>query len=361
MSQAVIARWRGARSAAALAVLAAAACASEPVVDEPVVRPIKTMTLAAAGGGAVREYPGTVQAAQDAEMAFEVAGRIVDFPVDEGERVERGALLARLDPRDYEAALAEERAREQAARAEYERFKSLHESGVVAKQELETRKRDYDVARARAETAGKAFEEAKLVAPFAGQVARKLVKDFANVQAKQPVVVLQDDSSFEVVVNVPERDWARGQPGRSLDEITATLHPRVSLTSRPDQAFPARIKEVATTADPISRTFAVTLAFARPAEVTVLPGMTAKVTITAPAARGGALRIPTQAVLSDEGGAAVWVVDPTSMRVRRAPVEVGELVGADVEVRSGLTGDETIAVSGVHQLRDGMQVRRLAQ
>ena len=61
------------------------------------------LKIAGAGAGETREYPGTVKAAQTAEMAFEVSGKIVEFVYKEGERVEEGALLAKLDPRDYQA------------------------------------------------------------------------------------------------------------------------------------------------------------------------------------------------------------------------------------------------------------------
>jgi multidrug efflux pump subunit AcrA (membrane-fusion protein) len=70
--------------------------------------------------------------------------------------------------------------------------------------------------------------------------------------------------------------------------------------------------------------------------------------------------IPAAATLADESGqATVWVVDPDSMTVRRAPVELGEMTGAEVEVRSGLSSGDLIAISGVHQLREGIPVRRL--
>ena len=85
------------------------------------------------------------------------------------------------------------------------RTKALFVNDAASRQDLDSRRRDFEVTRARVATAEKAFDDATLRAPFAGTVAKKLVQDFANVQAKEAVVVLQDDSSLEVVISVPEQ------------------------------------------------------------------------------------------------------------------------------------------------------------
>jgi RND family efflux transporter MFP subunit len=153
-------------------------------------------------------------------------------------------------------------------------------------------------------------------------------------------------------------------PGLTIEERNRLAKLRVSISSIPDRSFPAWIKEFSTTADPVTRTFKATFAFAPPDDVTVRPGMTAKVTGTGGASRApsGALAIPARAVLTDETGEAfVWVVDPKTMTVKRTPVAAGDLSGESIAIRSGLAGGEQIAISGVHQLRDGMQVRRFGK
>ena len=184
------------------------------------------------------------------------------------------------------------------------------------------------------------------------------------MQAKQPVLVLQDDSTLEIVVNLPERDMARARPGASVEEATARIRPRVSVTSIPDRVFSARVKEYSTTADPVTRTFEATVAFDKPEDIVIRPGMTAKLIISIPAddeAVQGHM-IPASAAVADESGSAyVWKVDPSSMRVSRAPVELGELSGTRVQIRSGLGEGDLIAISGVHHLREGMEVRRYAE
>jgi len=334
-------------------------CAEEVPPAKPVARPVKILTLSDAGATRRLEYPGEVEAGQDADVAFEVAGKIVELPVEEGQDVEAGALLARLDPRDYQSRLDAERAKSGAAKAEYDRVRALFEADVNSQQQLDRAKRQYEVTTANLERAEKALEDTRLIAPFAGTVARKLVKDFRNVQAKEPVIVLQDDSSLEIVVNVPERDLALGSK-RDGERLRRVVNPRVTVSAFPDRVFPAEVSERATTADPATRTYAITLTFLPPEDLNVRPGMTASVAIEIPEElTHSGYALPARAVLMNEGSEPyVWRVDPSAMTVARATIVPGELSGDQLEIRSGLQPGDQIAVSGVHQLRDGMTVRR---
>jgi RND family efflux transporter MFP subunit len=348
--------------AAACLSLAVAGCQEETPEPEEVARPVKILEVRGSGAVLTREYPGRIRAIQQADMAFEVPGKIVEFRFKEGEQVQEGEVLARLDDRDYQARLDSAQAQADNARVNFERAQKLFEEGALAALERDRRRTTYDTAEANLREASKALEDTALRAPFAGVMARKLVEDFENVRAKQTVLILQDESHLEIRVNVPERDMTGGGAQRlDPDEVTRRIEPRVIVTAIPDREFPARVKQVAMIADPTTRTFEATFVIDRPTDVSVLPGMTAKVIISAPAELAGlsGMRIPANAtVADDEAKAFVWVVDPSSMRVRPAPVELGELSGSDVTVLSGLSDGDQIAISGVHQLREGMAVRR---
>lgn len=340
------------------------ACGSEaPAPVEPIARPVKIFSVAGPGEEQVLEFPGKIRAAQQADMAFEVPGKVVAFPVNEGQPVREGTVLARLDPRDYEAQLEKAQAVVDQAKTDMDRFQYLYEQGVNSKRDFELRQRNYELSVSNLRIAQKAVEDTVLRAHFDGEVGRKLVEDFVNVQAKEVVLILQDHSHFEIRVAVPEQVLARARPGgfHDYEAVTARTKPVVVLSALPGQRFPARIKEMATAADPVTRTFDVTLVFERPGDTNILPGMTGKVIVHT--AAGGInsdeITIPAHAVLADESGEAfVWLVDPDSLKVRRGPVSVGEMSGADIAVTSGLSAGDWIAVSGVHQLREGMTVRR---
>ncbi|MDG2304610.1 MAG: efflux RND transporter periplasmic adaptor subunit [Candidatus Binatia bacterium] len=343
--------------------LLAGACQKPPVVVEEVVRPVKTLVVPGEGEATRSEYSGSVEASRRAEVAFEVPGRIIELPVEEGQQVTEGQMLAKLDPRDYQARLEATQAELRKAAADYERGLNLQrqDKGAIAQTQIDSYKRGVEVAEAALAVSQKSVDDTTLRAPFDGEVARRFVENFENVIAKQAVVRVQDVSELEVKVAVPERDITGRDPNATLAETTERVKPRVIITSSPDKQFPAKLKEIALVADPVSRTFEVTLSFAKPEEVNVLPGMTAKVIIDGEIGSAG-IRIPAVAVADDSGSKPyVWIIDPSTNTVSKRSVEIGDLSNQSVAILSGLDGGEEIAVSGVHYLSDGQSVTRFGR
>ncbi|NOX56710.1 MAG: efflux RND transporter periplasmic adaptor subunit [Planctomycetes bacterium] len=342
------------------AALFAGGCSEPPPEPKPPGRPVKIHVIGSLQPEATVEYPGTIRAHQTAEMGFEVAGRVIAFLVQEGDRVEKDAVLARLDPRDYQAELKVAQANLEKARADLKRSENIfkEDPGAISADEIERDRRALKVAQARLEIAQKAVSDTELRAPFAGVVARKLVDDFANVVAKQPVLILQDLSSLEIEVAVPERDFVRGKAdSETKEQVTKRLNPQVIVSALPDRTFPAVIKEYAMTADPITRTFAVKLTFENPKDVNILPGMTARVRVVVDPE--SAWSVPAWAVQADENKQPyVWKVDPKTMKVAKCPVELGPLAKNRVLLKKGVKKGDMIAISGVALLREGMQVRK---
>jgi RND family efflux transporter MFP subunit len=339
-----------------------AGCEKPPPETKPLVRPVKIHTIGSLDPASIREYPGTIRAFQTAEMGFEVSGRVTDFFVLEGERVEKGAELAKIDPRDYAAQLAAAEAELRKARADLARSEGIfkEDPGAISKQKIDADRRGVDVAKAQLDIQNKGVEDTVLRAPFAGLMARKLVEDFANVQAKEPVLILQDMSVLEIEIDVPERDIARASGQGTVEDVTARVQPKVILSALEERSFDAWIKEFAARANPETRTFPVKLNFDRPDDANILPGMTARVRVIVNPER--AWSVPVTAARADESGKAyVWKVDPESMTVTRVPVALGEVYGDRVQITEGVEENDKVAVSGVTQLREGTKVREYAQ
>ncbi len=342
------------------------ACGQDaPVEHAEVARPIKLMTIGADVAGRTLEIPGSVGAAQSAELSFEVSGRMLARMVEEGQIVEAGQVVARLDARDNRAQRDGARARRDTAKSDYERYSKALEKNAVTEQQVSRAKGQFDVTQAELDIAEKALQDTELRAPFAGRIARRLVDDFANVRSKESVMILQDESSLELRVAVAERDWARGETGITVDELTRRINPRVEIASLRGRFFPAYVKALSNTADPVTRTYEVTFGFTPPTDANVSPGMTGKIIVdlySENRTKGAALlTVPSNAVVADNNAAAfVWVVDQSTMRVTKRPVELGELSGSVVPVLSGLVSGDTIVTSGVNSLTDGMLVRDLS-
>ena len=334
-------------------------CAKEEVEAPEIVRPAKMMTVGADTAGGVREYPGQVRAAEEIELSFEVSGRLIRLNAREGEVKAAGALIAALDPRDFESDRDRTLARRNEARADFERNRGLYERDAISLRDLEVVRRQFEVSEANLAQADKALADTRLYAPFEGKIAGRLVENRETVTAKQPIVNFHDDSSLEIRASFPEGDFLRIRAMGTVEEMTARLSPVVEISAAAGRAIPAWVKELRGTADPVTRTYDVTLGFEPLAGLSITSGMTARVTMTLGATEG-ALLVPSSAVVADSDQRfLVWVYDADEGVVRGREVEVGAMTGSDVEILSGLEDGDTIAILGASNLSEGMKVRPL--
>ncbi|MEM9386166.1 MAG: efflux RND transporter periplasmic adaptor subunit [Pseudomonadota bacterium] len=342
------------------------ACSEAPAPAPPPVRPVKFFQVYEGGGERDQEYPGEVRAADTASVGFEVSGRVVSLLAQEGQKVAAGDVLATLDDRDYRANLDIAQADLRKAQADLQRSESVYaeDPGAITVERIDSDRRALEVAQAQVAQARKAVEDCTVRAPFDGVVSRRLIEQFENVQAKQPVVIVENLARIEVEVAVPERDvLERGRPGNGLSAadlelLTAEISPRITFNALPGIELPGRITEVAARADATTRTFAARIAFDAPQDITLLPGMTARVKGRFEGA-AAIVDIPLSALASTtQAQGRVWVIDTQSMTVTGREVLLGSLHEDRVTVLAGLSGGEVIAATGAAQLAEGMKVRR---
>jgi multidrug efflux system membrane fusion protein len=354
-----------------LALLSACGQNEEPAKTDEIIRPVKLMKVSGSLAGTTRKLPGEVRASDRVELAFQVPGTLVEFPVKEGQTIKKGTLVARLDPRDYETnlrnaegVLAKAEASLVYAVAEHKRYIKVKETdaGAVSDSMVALKAASEKVERANLQSANASVAAAKdqlaytrLKAPFDGVIARKYVDNYQEVQAKEAIISLQNVKSVEVLIDVPEL---------MIAPIRKTM-PRfyAEFAADPSRRFELRIKEFATQADSITQTYRVVLMMPAPSGIRILPGMTVNVSIefTEETVAGSEVLIPAIAVFADNAGQPqVWVVDPQAGKVQRRAVNTGDLSGNDsIRIVSGLNPDETIAISGVTKLREGQTVRAL--
>jgi RND family efflux transporter MFP subunit len=334
-------------------------CGKKEPEAEEIIRPVKMMTIGAGAAGGFREYPGQIHAAEEIQLSFEVPGRLIELNAREGRRMAAGTLIGALDPADYEATRDGELARRNQARADYERNRTLFERDAISLRDLEVVRRRFEVTEANLRQAEKALGDTRLFAPFDGKIAGRLVQNRENVTAKQPVVVFHDDSSLEIHASFPESDFLRIRDLGTIQDMTDQLAPKVEVSVAQGRLIDAWVKELRSTADPVTRTYDVTLGFKPPAEVSITSGMTAKVIVTMQGA-AGTIMVPATAVVADtEGQSIVWVYDEANGTVTSREVVIGILTDDEIEILSGLEDGETIAILGASNLTQGMKVRPL--
>jgi multidrug efflux system membrane fusion protein len=359
-------------------VLFLAACGKEKEekAAKEMVRPIKMMTITSSTDALQIKFPGMVRAAKRADLSFQVGGTLRQFPVDEGQVVKEGQLIGRLDQRDFENSLRNARgqlekakAALESARSEYDRILRIQkqdpgaasESMVVLRREaLDRSKAEIDSAQAAVDFARDQLGYTTLRAPFGGVISKRYVDNYQEIRAKDPIVSLDDVSSVEILVDLPELIVARFTEG-SETQVQAVAE----FAAAPGKQYPLTVKERAKRADPKTQTYQVVFQMPQPNDINVLPGMTATVTGSAGMREETkeAFIVPAIVVVADAAGnPSVWVVDKESLKVHRRPVRTGELTGTDsIEIIDGLKSGETIAISGVSRLREGLQVSDLSK
>jgi len=346
----------------------------EQETKRTVIRPVKMMTVLSSGDFEKRQFPGRVMASKRADLSFKVDGPLIELPIEEGQQIQKDALVARIDPKDFKSSLrsaegrmAKAKAALKLAKAEYDRVLRIQkqDSGAVSVSMVDRRREGVSKAEADMQSLQAEVDAAKdqlsytyLKAPFSGIIAKRYVDNFQKVRTKELIASLDNVSQLEIMVDIPENLMAIVKGGKT--------NPMAKFTAAPGREFELTIKEFATRADPTTQTYRVVLTMSEPEGVRILPGMTATVsgrTSESSAQDEDRFVIPAIAVVGDEAGVSkVWVVDRGKMTVHGRKVTTGDLTGTDsIEIVEGLQSDETIALTGVNLLREGMQVRDLSE
>jgi RND family efflux transporter MFP subunit len=340
--------------------LALLAACSRPAPPPEPVRAVRTLTVGDQAAGWAIDYAGEVRARTESRLSFRVPGLMVRRPVDAGDAVKPGQLLASLDPQDLRLGQEAARSALQAARvnadqaaADFKRFRDLRAQGFISQAELERRESAFKASQAQWEQAhaqaGVQSNQARygnLVADVAGVVTSVDAEPGAVLAAGAPVLRLAHDGPRDVVFAVPEQH---------ATAMRALLGKPGALQVKPwgsDTNVPAAVREVAAAADPATRTFTVKADIGRAA---VRLGQTATVSLAVPPV-AGSFRLPLAAVFEQQGQSSVWLLDKATMTVRAQAIVVAGAEGNMVLVGSGLEAGQTVVSAGAHTLTPGQKV-----
>ncbi|NML75721.1 efflux RND transporter periplasmic adaptor subunit [Rhizobium sp. S-51] len=347
-----------------LLVAALAGCSAETAEapKEP-VRPVKVVEVAPAAMTRQLSYSGAVRARSEAAAGFRIGGKIVERSVHIGDRVRAGDVLARLDATDYALSVTSARANLVAAERQVEtadfamkRADQLFKQQVAAKAQLEQAQLAYNQAVAARDSARSVLAQAENQVGYAELTADKdgiVTATHADagqvVAAGTPVVTVAVDGEKEVSIAVPENDVFAFAPGKAV---------KVGVWSNDSVALEGKVREVAGSADPASRTFSVRVSL--PADDRVLLGMTASV--RADAESGQPLfSLPLTALARDPADRPiVWTVDPAAKTVHERPVTVVDFSDTGVRVSEGLKPGDLVVVAGTQFMSEDLKVKLAA-
>ena len=344
---------------------------------------------------------GAVEANITALTAFQVGGRVLHVYVEEGQHVSKGQILAELDPADYRNGLNAASGEADAAAAanakakaglrhqeleqvridfertqdEYQRLKYLYDhqslpandfhkieaAYLAAQQRYDmaqsgTRVEDklaasaqYAAANAQMAEAQKRLTDCQLRAPISGYIGMRQLEVGDTVAPGVPVFSVVDLNPVKVKVGIPEAEIGKVREGDRAE---------VSIPSLDNQQFNGRIEAIAAASDPASRTYVSKIVVENP-KLVLRAGMVSEAHLIGDT-RVNAITVPGSAIVRDERGVTqVFMLAPGQNRVYGRRIEVGSMMGSEIEVRAGLTGTEQVVVDGQNYVHDGSPVKVL--
>jgi len=344
---------------AAAAALCLAGCQSRAGKPEA-ERVVRVAPVSAASEQSVEVYPGEVRARYESALGFRVAGKIRSRKVDLGAHVVTGQVLAELDPQDLElarssarAGLASAQAALDLAKSEHARFAALRERNFVSQFELDAKANALEAARAHVTEARALLDTASNQAGYAdlradadGVIMAISGEPGQVVGAGQTIMMLAHDGTTEVEIDVPELAVANLAVGRSA---------QVEMWTGDGGREPARVREIAPSADPVTRTYRVRVALDA-ASTTAKLGQTARVYFSA-AALDGQFVVPLSALHEKDGKPALWTIDRKTRKLHLAQVGLVSFSESGAVINQGVAGDTWVVTAGVHRLREGESVR----
>lgn len=347
-----------------LAAMLSAACGgAQEEAAEPEARPVRAMTIDRSDAGHQVALSGRIAAKDEVAMAFRISGRMIERPVNVGDRVRPDQVIARLEPMNErnqrlaaQAAVDAAVADQIRARDELERQQSLIEEGFTTRARLDqalaaSRAADALVrsSRAQLQVANDLVGFTELRADTAGYVTARGAEPGEVVQAGQMIVRIAREGGIDAVFEVPPQVLRAASADRAVE---------VALTDDPNIRTSGRVREVSPQADPVTGTFTVRVALdSPPGEMRLGSIVSGRVTL----GDEKLIVIPSAALTAASGKAAVWIVNPGDSTVALRDIQVLRQEADSIIVGDGLAPGETIVTAGVQALRPGQKVRLLDQ
>jgi membrane fusion protein (multidrug efflux system) len=303
------------------------------------VQPLKRAEMVAV-------YSGTapIEAHEEATVVAKVGGEVRQIFVEEGDSVQAGQVLARLDGDRLRLTLAQTDANLRKLERDYKRTLELAEKGLVPKSTAENTKYDLDALRAGYDSARLELSYTEIRAPINGVISARKIKVGNTIGPNDPTFTVTDLDPLLAFVHVPEKEFRKIAPGQNAEVVIDALG---------GTRFIGTISRISPTVDPQTGTFRARVEVPD-ATRTLKPGMFARVNIVYER-RQDALQLPRTAILDADGQQSVFVV--AGGKAEQRTIRTGLANGGWIEVLDGLEGSEQIVTVGQAGLKTGTLVK----
>lgn len=285
---------------------------------------------------------GTLIANEEVELAAETSGIIRDIYLKEGQKVEKGALLVKIDDSDLQAQLSRANYRLQLAEERERRQQQLLEKGGISQEDYDATLNEVNVLRAEVKLIEAQIADTEIRAPFSGTIGLRYVSDGSYISPTTRIATLQDIDPIKIDFSVPERYASKIREGTPLtfrvQGVDATLYAKV-------YAKEPRV-------DRDTRTLQLRAISPNKYGV-LLPGAFADLTLTLERI-SDALMIPTTALVPEIQGQKVFLLK--NGKVQPSSVTTGIRNPERIQIISGVEKGDTVLTTGLLQVRPGMGV-----
>ena len=290
-------------------------------------------------------YTGTasLEAEEEALVVAKTGGIVIEILAEEGQYVEEGQPLVKLDDERLTLELSRAEAALSKLRQDYERNEDLYQKSLISAVEYERIKSEYETQKAARDLAQLEVTYTTVRAPFSGIVSERLIKKGNMVATHAPTFRLTDFDPLLAVMHVPERELNKLRKGQRAELRLDALYGEV---------FTGVIKRISPIVDPTTGTFKVTIEV-RDRSRQLKPGMFGRIRIVYDT-RTDVLLVPKEAILAEDDESAVYVVRD-SMAYRQV-VETGYSNDKHMEIISGINAGDLIITTGQNSLRDSSKV-----
>jgi membrane fusion protein (multidrug efflux system) len=312
--------------------------------DKATAVPVETQPLKRAEMLAIYSGTAPIEAQEEAEVVAKVGGEVRQIFVEEGDPVQSGQVLARLDGDRLRLELAQIEANLRKLERDYKRQLDLSEKGLVAKGTAENAKFDLDALRASYDSARLELSYTEIRAPIGGVVSVRHIKLGNTIKPNDPTFRITDLDPLIAYVHIPEKEFRKLAPGQNADVVVDALG---------GERYVGTISRISPTVDPQTGTFRARVEVPD-ASRRLKPGMFARVNIVYDR-RPDTLQLPRTAILDADGEQSVYIV--ADGKAQQRSIRTGLTNGGWIEVVEGLQGDESVVVVGQAGLKSGTPVK----
>lgn len=330
-----------------LFALSVIGCGGKENTEKPQkVIPVKVLNVEFFNEHIQRNYVGTAEGSSAISVSFSGMGNVERVYVSEGQRINKGQLLAELNSVTVQNAYEVAKSTLKQAEDAYARMSELHKKGSLPDIKFIEVETGLEQAKAMEAIARKSLDDCKLYAPMSGIIAERSVEEGQNAMPGLSAFKIVSIDDVNINVAIPENEIGTVRVGQPA---------KVQVTALQEKAYEGRVDIKGIEANPISHTYKITVKLRNP-QSEIIPGMVCKVYLS-PLEEDGNKKIiiPNKSVrISPDGQRFVWLAEDNV--AKRRFITTGSLADYGVIVEEGLKEGEQVIIEGSNKVSEGMQV-----